>query len=351
MTQAPQHLTWSEYEGRECIRIRGLSIRDVRDPSRLAVFPDELVKAGVDITSFQPIAGSIVADGKDLCFVPRFPFVAGLEYALVLPDPQRVLHIRRPARAGVATTVVEAMYPTAGAVPFNLLKFYIHFSAPMSEGWSTRAVHVHRADTGKLLVGVFHVGRSELWDRGRRRLTLLLDPGRIKRGLGPHEAEGYPLNKGVPVTLTIDSEFRDAAGLPLRESFTRRYNVGPAARRHVDPKRWKYVWPAAGSTDPVSVKFDRPLDRALLEHCLQVATRSGAAVPGAIAVGKAERLWQFRPEKPWRAGSYKLAVDPKLEDLAGNSLVRVFDRDMTRAREAPASNSPTIIPFTCAVAR
>ena len=45
------------------------------------------------------------------------------ETVLFLPKP-----VRKP------TTVVAQVYPTANHLPENLLKFYLHFSAPMSQG-------------------------------------------------------------------------------------------------------------------------------------------------------------------------------------------------------------------------
>jgi hypothetical protein len=43
-----------------------------------------------------------------------------------------------------------------------------------------------------------------------------------------------------------------------------------------------------------------------------------------------------------------VTVDPLLEDLAGNSLVRVFDRDLTRAEDAPADLHQVAVDFMCA---
>ena len=39
-------------------------------------------------------------------------------------------------------TVVEAVYPTAERLPENQLKFYLHFSAPMSRGEAYRRVQL-----------------------------------------------------------------------------------------------------------------------------------------------------------------------------------------------------------------
>ncbi len=41
-----------------------------------------------------------------------------------------------------------------------------------------------------------------------------------------------------------------------------------------------------------------------------------------------ERVWTFRPERPWREGSYRLEVGRVIEDLAGNNLNSVFDVEL-----------------------
>lgn len=93
--------------------------------------------------------------------------------------------------------------------------------------------------------------------------------------------------------------------------------------------------------------FDRPLDHALLEHSLQVVDATGASVIGQATTGPGEWCWWFEPQARWKAGRHQLIVDPRLEDLAGNSLVRVFDRDLTRAEDAPADTRPVAIDFDC----
>jgi hypothetical protein len=259
--------------------------------------------------------------------------------------------IERPAPHRAPATDVVALYPSAAEVPLNLLKLYLYFSGPMSEGWAARAVHVRRADTGTPLEGVFLPMEPELWDRARRRLTLLLDPGRIKRGLAPNAEAGYPLIEGAPIVVGVDPAFRDAAGRPLRAGAERRYAVGPALRARVEPAGWRFDRPAAGTRDPLSVTFDRPLDRALLGHSLWVHDGAGAPLAGQAAVGPDERGWRFAPRAPWVAGRYALIVDPRLEDLAGNSLIRVFDRDLSRPEDAPAGAGPVAIDLTIAGGR
>ena len=192
----------------------------------------------------------------------------------------RGLDIERPSAAGSSTTEVLAIYPSVELLPVNQLRLYVHFSAPMSEDWAARAVHVHRADDGETLAGAFLEG-PELWDGERRRLTLLLDPRRIKRGLVPNQESGYPLIEGVPVVVRI------RCGVPRRrrlaDSSHRRAALRGGAGRAdaVDPARWRCEAPVAGSTDALRVQFERPLDHGLIERCLGSSTLQASGSPDA----------------------------------------------------------------------
>ena len=360
------NLEWSDREGRICLRIRGWTAAELLElggldteklGQRLAVLPSDLVDAGVDLRSLQPIAGRFEIGPDDVCFVPRFPFVDGMSYSLLVEpslaakstDSREVWAIQRPAPDASPTTEVIAIYPSTDELPVNQLKLYVHFSSPMSEGWAGRAVHVRRADNYVLFEGVFLAMEPELWDRERRRLTLLLDPGHIKRGLVPNQEAGYPLIEEVEVIVTIDNEFRDSTGCPLLTGEERRYKIGPPLRARVNPADWRWECPAAGSREPLTVEFDRPLDHALLQHCLQVNGPDGESRAGRGFVGPGERSWRFDPHSPWAEGPHLLIVDPRLEDLAGNSLIRVFDRDIERAEDAPTDGRHLAIDFTCSL--
>ena len=368
MTRGRQlELEWSERQGRSCLRVHGFTGTEFRELSklaaadisrRLAVLPSEAFESAAKLRAIQPIAGSFEFDQSTICFLPRFPFMDGLSYSLLVhpvPEERRVSGvevrpeiwtIQRPAQEDIPTTDVVAIYPSLEELPVNQLKLYVHFSSPMSEGWVARTVHARRADNDEPLEGVF-LGEPELWDRERRRLTLLLDPGRIKRGLVPNEEEGYPLIEGVPILVSIDARFRDAAGQSLQAGAERRYDIGPPLRVRINPLDWRYNCPTVGSTDPLTVEFDRPLDHALLEHSLWVNDAAGVALAGRDFAGSGEGTWMFEPQSPWEQDRYTVMVDPRLEDLAGNSLVRVFDRDLTRAEDAPADARQVAIDFTC----
>jgi len=326
--------TWSRSGGGDCIRLTGLPAgADVR------VFPGTAVPAG----SLPPMAGRLERDGADLCFLPRFAFLDGVSYTVAVDGtPAAVLARPRPERP--AATEVTGIRPTAAEVPVNLLRFYIWFSAPMSEGYAAGQVRLAR-DDDSIIGGTLLPTEHELWDASRRRLTVLLDPARIKRGLPGHQEAGYPLRPGEPFRLVVGDGLRDARGLPLRAPAERRYEVGGEERRHVDPVTWELAVPPAGTREPLQVAFGRPLDHGLLARCLHVRGPGGKLVDGTARTGPGEQSWQLVPGRAWAATAHQLIVEPVLEDLAGNSVSRVFDRDLTRPEDQSRPARPVTIAF------
>jgi len=58
------------------------------------------------------------------------------------------------------------------------------------------------------------------------------------------------------------------------------------------------------------------------------------AVAGKVEVGTGEKSWTFQPAAPWGAGDYRVVVDGRLEDVAGNTPLRPFDMD---------TNTPVVV--------
>ena len=326
-------LVWAERDGEVCLRLAGFA---PNDDAGLAVLASDDVAPILLQAEVQPAAGRFVRSANGIDFVPRFPFLAGVTYSLVVSGcaefPEGlVLGLRRETPPMDATAIVTAVYPDTEIVPFNLLKVYLHFSEPMVEGFARRGIRLENAKTGEPIDGAFLDMDPELWDRKRRRLTLLLDPGRIKRGLVPQQEVGYPLEEGSSIRLTIAGPFKSASGAPIARAFSRVYAVGPALRCPVDPGDWRLDFPAEESPDPLRVEFDRPLDHAMLAHAFQVIDADRQVVAGVGTVQAGDMGWTYFPSRAWKSGEHQLIVDARLEDLAGNSLRRVFDRDLTIA--------------------
>jgi hypothetical protein len=299
------------------------------------------------------MAGVFRVAGEALWFRPRHGFVDGLAYAFLdgprsgdRSDGCPPLVLARPTLHRAPSTVVTGIRPTAPTIPVNMLRLYVHFSAPMSEGFARIAVRLRDSRSGEVFEDAFLPMEPELWDPLRTRLTLLLDPGRIKRGLVPHADDGYPLTRGRPVKLVVEQDFQDAAGLPLRAGADREYQVGPPIRRRLDPSRWAVRGPRVGTTQPLRVRADRPLDHALVQRCLTVVDEAGRPVPGRGTLETGDRDWSFTPAVAWATVSHALLVDPRLEDVAGNSLTRVFDRDLDLAEHDPIPGRTVVVRIT-----
>jgi hypothetical protein len=284
-----------------------------------------------------PVLGSHQTANGVLRFEPRFPLKRGLHYRAIFnpaaipghgPDPLVCADFTLPTQQGGPATFVEHIYPSTGKLPENQLKFYLHFSAPMSQGEAYRHVSLLDA-SGKPVDLPFLELEQELWDRSGKRFTLFFDPGRIKRGLKPREEVGPALQEGKTYTLVIDSGWPDAQGSPLKATYRKPFTVGPPEDRPINVSEWRLQAPAAGTRQPLVVLFPRPLDHALLRRTLTVMWASGP-VAGTLAIGGEEKCWEFTPKQPWAAGTYQLLVDKDLEDLAGNRVGQPFEIDVFR---------------------
>jgi hypothetical protein len=240
--------------------------------------------------------------------------------------------------------VVENVYPTSNRLPENQLKFYLHFSAPMTQGNVYRHIKL-LGPAGKEVDLPFLELQDELWDAQGKRFTLLFDPGRIKRGLKPREELGPVLEEGKTYTLVIDRKWTDAEGQPLQKSYRKTFKVLAPQNNRPDPKEWKLQPPRAGASKPLTVRFPRPLDHALLHRVLWVADANGKIIAGTVTVSHEETRWHFAPQQPWRAGTYALVVQTTLEDLAGNNIERPFEVDVFGPIQRKVKARTVKIPF------
>lgn len=284
-----------------------------------------------------PLLGETRREGADLVFAPRFPFKPGVRYRVVVDGAARAFAL--PAPPPGPSTELVTVYPTSDVLPENQLKFYLQFSAPMARGEAYRRVALLEGGRRKVELPFLEIG-EELWDRSGTRLTLLFDPGRIKSGLKPREEEGPALENGKSYVLVVDAGWLDAAGRPLKAEHRKAFRVGPADETQPDPKRWALDVPRAGTSDPLALRFDEPLDAGLLARVLAVE-----GLDGRVEIDQGETRWRFFPAAPWKAGAHAVVVDVILEDRAGNNLERPFEVDVVRPVEPRLSSTLLRLPF------
>lgn len=219
------------------------------------------------------------------------------------------------------------IYPTADVLPENLLRIYVYFPRPMALGQGIEMVRLVDA-VGDTVEGVFLGNREDLWSPDRRRLTLLLDPGRVKTGLDAHEKLGRALVRGKAYAFVVSGSARFADGCALEHTTRHDFTVEPADIDPPQPTAWDLSQPRAASIDPLIVGLGSSHDHLSLAYRLRILDASGAVVPGAISLGPDEQSWLFTPRKAWKDARYMLVIDERLEDLAGNRPGLLFDRPL-----------------------
>lgn len=307
-----------------------------------------------------PVVGRYELLEGSLCFRPLFAFVRGMTYSVKLdlgmlarltksklPESdisflKSTFTLRR--RIEEPTATVTAIFPSTNQIPENLLKFYIHFSAPMSRGNAYEQIML-LDENGREVRDVFLELEQELWDPATKRLTLFLDPARIKRGLRSHRELGPALLQGKKHTLQIGRQLRDADGNPLVRDFRKEFTVLEADRVSPNYKDWQIVTPKPHGFEPLTIRFDEALDEALLRRMLNIFTTAGEPIPGRVTISENETVWQFAPENAWVVGNYEILVDTALEDLAGNKLNRLFDVD-TKVENRSGMEGVAVLGFT-----
>ncbi len=297
--------------------------------------------------------GSYRVEGDSLRFTPRYPFDRGRTYVACFrpskltggsePEITSSFLVPKPSRAA---TVVTRVTPSTDRVPENLLKFYLYFSSPMSRGEVYDRVRLLK-DDGKAVDLPFLRLVEELWDPTGTRLTLLIDPGRIKQGLKPREEHGPVLEAGRTYTLVIDAAWLDAGGDPLAREVRKTFRAEGPDEVQPNPKTWSIARPSAMTREPLALTFPEPLDRALIESALTLVDARGEAVPCRLEIEANETRWRFTPESPWVEGDYALEINADLEDLAGNSINRPFEVDVVR--DTPIRPEPKIIRLPIAI--
>ncbi|MDX8355226.1 hypothetical protein [Cognatiyoonia sp. IB215182] len=246
----------------------------------------------------------------------RLFLIAGLA-AVLVAGPMR-------ACEGDLTTVSD-VYPSGTELPENLLRFYIYFSAPMGPGDILPSIDLVD-DEGHVIEAVFLPARFDLWSTDRTRLTLLLDPGRVKAGLHANLALGRALVPGETYHLQVSETARDARGCELAASHRVTFEATKADLSPPSPADWELIPPNVGTRAPLTVALDGSVDHLSLAYRLRVIGPDGAPVPGRIELDQGETGWLFTPRAPWRDTAYRLAIDPMLEDLAGNRPGVLFDQ-------------------------
>jgi len=313
--------------------------------------PNELLKSAFRVTVDQvpspegdrlpDVSGRYLLLEDEVRFIPHVPFEREVKYratfdprplgAPLTAEPLNLEFFIPSEQEAPALTEVTHVFPSCDLLPENLLRFCVCFSNSMQRGRALREISLLDSD-GQPVADALYRPPVELWDRSMRHLTVLLDPGRLKRWVGPNVELGPPLKVGQKYTLEIGSGMNDLYGRPLRESFRKHFVVGDPIRERVSVEHWKILPPVTGSRQALVLMFTSPLDWALLLQTITIESADGSGIDGRVVIDQCERRWSFTPTSPWIAGVYHIRIGFGLEDVCGNNITGAFDRPLRKGR-------------------
>ncbi|MGX9354721.1 Ig-like domain-containing protein [Roseobacteraceae bacterium S113] len=277
----------------------------------------ELRVAGQASRRSMPLA--VTREAGSLIVTPRFSLRPGTDYTLSVGDADFAVSV---PIAETKAPRVAGFTPSQAVIPANTLRLYIRFTEPMARGQLRDHIRLVTRN-GRQIASPFLNLETELWDADQRRATLLLDPGRIKQGVGPNTHGGAPLQAGESYRLVVSEHMRSAAGLRLEAPVSLAFRVGPAERRAIAPEEWDVLVPSAASHTPLTLAFDRVIDSNTALRMLTLMGPDGRRVEGVVHSDGGG--WSLSPTVPWMTGTYRLIVDPELEDISGNTPAAPFD--------------------------
>lgn len=288
---------------------------------------DKDLQVRLENTSAGAILGGYTTGENNFIFTPLVPFTRGLTYEIKFKN-KHIGKVEIPLANASDAPSLFAIYPSQDTLPENLLKIYFQFSRPMREGESQHHIALLN-DQNDTLRDVFLNLQPELWNNERTALTLWLDPGRIKRDLIPNQQMGNPLRKGQRYTLMVSANWKDVQGLSLTQAYKHHFIVGPRDSISPDPLQWRILnLPFANTIQPLLISTGESLDFFLLKEAIRILDEKGKPINGKLEISNEETTVTFIPSNRWLTGRYRLQVESRLEDLAGNNLNKVFDRDI-----------------------
>jgi hypothetical protein len=285
-------------------------------------------------TGKSPIAGRYSVTDNTVTFDPAFDFITDQRYTVLTRnrngENNAVSELKeftlRSASEAVKPEVLM-VYPSGPTLPENTLRFYIHFSTPMMPHLAEKFIKLIDSE-GNSDTTAFMKFKQELWSKDRRRLTLLMDPGRIKRGVAQNVEQGPALLEGHTYSIVVDGGWPSASGKHESPRFEKVFSVTSALRTLPDTKLWKVESPEISTVKPLVIKFDRPFDNQLAQSSISVFNEGGNVIPGTVTVDENEKIWRFHPEKEWKGASLQIAVDAQFEDVAGNNFKDLLDHSV-----------------------
>lgn len=244
---------------------------------------------------------------------------------------------------------VAAALPRAGSLPLapglypgrvwpaNILRVHLVFPRPV-DPWGAEAPLRLLDGEGRERPGVFVDVPGGLWSACGRILTVLLHPGRVKRGLAARDRLGPALAAGETVTLALAAGLREADGGPhgLPQRFPLR--IAPPVFGPIPPDAIRRT--ACG----LLLGGPAPIDAVgALTHARLIAP-DGTALSGRLALRPRGALHLV--PRDGACPQFRVEIAAALEDCCGNRRDTAFETAATAPHAARSITGDMPCPTT-----
>ncbi|MCI4668017.1 MAG: hypothetical protein MRZ79_07635 [Bacteroidia bacterium] len=261
--------------------------------------------------------------GEKLFIKPLVPFATNTDFELYFHGKEILtFNVGNPSKRNYNISHIE---PRLDTLPANQLKFEIFSHEVFAE--SSPYPYIHLVDQeGDSLKGTFLELSPPLFNEDLKSLTLWMDPGRIKRGLGLNLKFDTPLEEGKQYELRISKSLRNKYGEELEEDYVKKFYVAAPDRTQPVPK---LIYKRKSKLSSITVDFGEPMAFLSVRNRISLY-KDGKYMDSGFRPDSVRRTWTCRNSEGWEDGNYEVRISMEVEDLAGNNLSRLFDEDLKK---------------------
>ncbi|MBW1298319.1 hypothetical protein [Aquimarina litoralis] len=288
------------------------------------------------------ILGNTSHTDSTLIFSPLIPFQKSGSYTTVIND-HTFYEFTIPLDPNYKHLKVDEIYPNTATLPANFLKWYIAFSKPVNPTNIYNHIGLVDNATNTKVDRALLPLENALLSKDGTLLTLWIEPGRQKRDLIPNKRLGAVLKEGASYTLIIDKNLKDVDGIPMDSSFEYTFKVITSDRDQPNIKEWEFSIPKSNTKDPLIIHLNDVLDYGSVYNNITIISGNEAVLEGSFTIKTNENKVLFYPINNWTNDTYTLKCNKVIEDVSGNNLERLFDRNIQKEIVQPTLQRTFII--------
>ncbi|MFY7670009.1 Ig-like domain-containing protein [Tenacibaculum sp. MEBiC06402] len=286
-----------------------------------------------EILSKKALLGNVSRTDKSIRFTPLLSFQENKMYTAVFENEIFVFKI--PLNPNHEQLKVVDVYPRTATLPSNFLKWYVEFSKPVNSTNIYNHISLVNNKTGKKVDRALLPLETPLISDDGKILTLWIEPGRQKRDLGPNKRLGEVLKEGESYTLLISKSLKDIEGFSMKTDFHYSFEVIENDRESPNITRWTLELPKSNTQNSLIINLNDTLDYGSPYNNVVIVDEKGKQIQGVFSINMNEERIVFRPDNNWERTYYTIHCNKLIEDVAGNNLERLFDRDIRKEVKAP----------------